>query len=66
MRNDISILPDGEHCESQMHGLFVARGIRADAAHRYMLISFAGDIIDKVPAASLHEVLYREVERSLR
>ena len=49
-------------------GLFYlrARGIRADEARRLMLVSFAGDIIEKVPAASLHEALYREVERSLR
>ena len=26
VRNNISILPDAEHCETLMHGLFVARG----------------------------------------
>ena len=49
-------------------GLFYlrARGIKLDDARRLMLISFAGDIIEQVPVASVREVLYQEVERMLR
>lgn len=49
-------------------GLFYlrSRGIHEDEARRLMLTSFAGDIIEKVPVAALHEVLYDHVERMLR
>ena len=49
-------------------GLFYlrSRGIPEEDARRLMLTSFAGDIIEKVPIAVLHEVLYNHVERMLR
>ena len=49
-------------------GLFYlrARGINPDDAQRLMLISFAGDIIEKVPLVALQDVFYREVESMLR
>lgn len=49
-------------------GLFYlrSRGIPEDEARRLMLTSFSGDIVEKVPVATLHEVLYSHVECMLR
>lgn len=49
-------------------GLFYlrSRGIFEQDARRLMLSSFAGDIIEKTPIPSLHELLYGHVERMLR
>ena len=49
-------------------GLFYlrSRGIPEKDARRLMLASFAGDIIEKAPVATLHEVLYSHMERMLR
>ena len=49
-------------------GLFYlrSRGIPEEEARRLMLTSFAGDIIEKAPVASLHELLYDHVECMLR
>ncbi len=49
-------------------GLFYlrSRGISEENARQLMLTSFAGDIIEKSPIKTLHDVLYNEVERMLR
>ncbi len=49
-------------------GLFYlrSRGIHEEEARRLMLMSFAGDIIEKAPVAAMHETLYDHVEHMLR
>lgn len=49
-------------------GLFYlrSRGIPEEEARRLMLMSFAGDIIEKAPVSAMHETLYDHVERMLR
>ncbi len=49
-------------------GLFYlrSRGIPEQEARRLMLMSFAGDIIEKTPVSAMHETLYDHVEHMLR